>query len=317
MRAAPDRTRSDKRFLIGHYRARAAKTNDTRGLMARSSPGVRRIVSIINFFADHPGQSFTLTDLVRALKLSRATCHALLTGLIESGYLYRTQDKSYVIGPTLVSIGRIALEHLSPLQVAQPEMRALADEFDAICSAIYREGDEVIVRARAAALSHLGWSSPQGARLLLRAPFSAVYYAWAPKTQADQWLAHAVPAPTLEQRGAMFEAMAFAREHGYCFFVQNPRVPATRDAPESAFRAEQTEFPVALPSVLKPDHDYQLSSVVAPVFDENHQVAFVLGLMGFVDRVRGVRIEKIGRRLRDACDRITRFIVGDQPASMT
>ena len=159
-----------------------------------------------------------------------------------------------------------------------------------------------------------GWSSPQGARLLLRAPFSAVYYAWAPKAQADEWLAHAVPAPTMEQRGAMFEAMAFAREHGYCFFVRNPHVPESREAPESAFSAEHSEFPVALPSVLKPDFDYQLSSVVAPVFDENHQVAFVLGLMGFVDRVRGVRIEKIGRRLRDACDRITQFIVGDNQA---
>jgi DNA-binding IclR family transcriptional regulator len=285
--------------------------------MARSSPGVRRIVAILNFFADHPGQSFTLTDLVRALKLSRATCHALLAGLVESGYLYRTLDKSYVIGPTLVSIGRIAQEHLSPLQVAQPEMRALADEFDAICSAIFREGDEAIVRARAAALSHLGWSSPQGARMLLRAPFSAIYYAWAPKAQADAWLAQAVPAPTLEQRGAMFEAMAFAREHGYCFFVRNPRVPESRSAPESAFNSEHTEFPVTLPSVLKPDQDYQLASAVAPVFDQGHQVVFVLGLMGFVDRIRGVRVEKMGRRLRDTCDRITKFMAGDRRRSKT
>src|ERR1700722_3522749 len=103
----------DKRRLIGHDRARAPKTNRTRLLMARFSPGVRRIVAILNFFADHPKQSFTLTDLVRALKLSRATCHALLAGLVESGYLYRTADKSYVIGPTLVSIGRIAQQHLS------------------------------------------------------------------------------------------------------------------------------------------------------------------------------------------------------------
>jgi DNA-binding IclR family transcriptional regulator len=272
-------------------------------------------VTILNFFSDHPGQAFTFTDLVRALKLSRATCHALLAGLVESGYLYRTQDKSYVIGTTLVSIGRIAQQHLSPLQVAQPEMRVLADEFDAICSAIFREGDEVIVRARAAALSHLGWSSPQGARMLLRAPFSAIYYAWAPKAEADAWLAQAVPAPTLEQRGAMFEAMAFAREHGFCFYVRNPRVAESRQAPESAFGAEHSEFPVALPSALKADHEYQLSAVVAPVFDENHQVAIVLALNGFVARIRGAQVEKIGRRLHETCDRITQFIVGNQPGA--
>ncbi len=284
--------------------------------MARSSPGVRRIVAILNFFADHPSQSFTLTDLVRALKLSRATCHALLTGLVESGYLFRTHDKSYVIGPTLVSIGRIAKEHLSPLQVAQPEMRALADEFDAVCSAFFLEGDDVVVRARAAAISHLGWSSPQGARMLLRAPFSATYYAWSPKAEADAWLAQAVPAPTVEQRGAMFEAMAFAREHGYCFFVRNPLVPENRDAPGLSFTPERTEFPVALPSEIKPTQTYHLSSVTAPVFDEHNHVSFVIGLMGFSDRIPGARVEKTGRRLREACDRITIFTAGNARSAL-
>jgi DNA-binding IclR family transcriptional regulator len=283
--------------------------------MARSSPGVRRIVAILNFFADHPGQSFTLTDLVRALKLSRATCHSLLAGLVESGYLYRTHDKSYVIGPTLVTIGRIAKEHLSPLQIAQPEMRALADEFDAICSAIFREGDEAIVRARAAAISHLGWSSPQGARMLLRAPFTAIYYAWSPKAEADAWLAQAVPAPTTEQRGAMFEAMAFAREHGFCFFVRNPRVPELAEAPELAFSGERSEFPVVMPSDIRPSQDYRLASVIAPVFDDRRQVAFVLGL-AFADRMPGSRIEKIGRRLCEACGRITSFMAGRPPQAV-
>jgi len=152
--------------------------------MARSSPGVQRMVSILNFFAEHPGQAFTLTDLVRALRLSRATCHALLAGLVDAGYLYRTNDKSYVLGPTLAAIGRIANEHFSPLQVAQPEMRVLADEYGAICSAFFREKNEVVVRARAAAVSHLGWSVPQGARMPLRAPFGAMFFAWASSSEA-------------------------------------------------------------------------------------------------------------------------------------
>ena len=54
--------------------------------MTRTSPGVKRIAAILDFLADHPTQSFALTDLVRALKLSRATAHALLTGLVEVGW---------------------------------------------------------------------------------------------------------------------------------------------------------------------------------------------------------------------------------------
>jgi DNA-binding IclR family transcriptional regulator len=65
--------------------------------------------------------------------------------------------------------------------------------------------------------------------------------------------------------------------------------------------------------VLEPDQDYQLSSVIAPVFDETRQVVLVLGLMGFVDRVRGTRVEKTGKRLREACDRITQFVAGNPP----
>src|ERR1700737_3255313 len=130
--------------------------------MGRSSPGIRRVVAVLDFFADHPGYSVTLTDLVRALKISRATCHALLAGLVDSGYLYRMHDKSYVIGPRLVDIGRIGNEHFSPLQVAQPEMRALADEFDAVCLAFFREGDNVVVREREASLSQLGGVIPKG-----------------------------------------------------------------------------------------------------------------------------------------------------------
>ena len=283
-----------------------------KGNKVRSSPGVRRIVAILNFFVSHPGQSFTLTDIVRALKLSRATCHTLLAGLVDAGYLYRTRDKSYVTGPTLVSVGRIAQEHLSPLQVAQPEMRSLADQYDAICSAIFREGHDVVVRARATALSHLGWSSPQGARLKLRTPFSATYFAWSPKTEVDAWLAEAVPAPTADQRSAMFDAMAFAREHSYCFFVRNPNVPEFRDAPGLSFEPDRSEFPVALPAEIKPDQIYRLSSVIAPVFDQRDHVAFVLGLMGFTKGLSGAQIEKIGLRLRASCDRITTFLIGSQ-----
>lgn len=281
--------------------------------MARSSPGVRRIVAILNFFAEHPGQAFTLTDLVRALKLSRATCHALLTGLVESGYLFRASDKSYVLGPTLAAIGRIANEHFSPLQVAQPEMRTLADEFDAICSAIFLERDEVVVRARAAAMSQLGWSIPQGARMKLRPPFGAVYFAWDPPAVAERWVDELSPPPTAQQRAALMEEMGHARIRGYSFGVRNLDVAAERVAPEQLFSGQPSDFPVLPVVKIEPAEVYRLAFIVAPVFDAQRRVAFVLGLMGFTAQVRGEQIERMGKRLREACDRITGFTSGRLP----
>jgi DNA-binding IclR family transcriptional regulator len=269
------------------------------------------MVAILDFFADHPDQSFTLTDLVRALRLSRATCHALLAGLVDSGYLYRTHDKSYVIGPRLVAIGRIADQHYSPLQVAQPEMRALADEFGAICSAFCRERDEVIVRARAASISQLGFSIAQGARLKLRPPFGAVYFAWSLPAQTQAWIDALDPPPTPEQREQMSKGIAFARQHGYLFGVRNPSV-ALEDSPEQVFRGQRAEYPVKLEYELDPARQYQLAFLNAPVFDARQEVAFTLGLMGFTETVNGAAIERMGQALRSACDRITTF-AGRQP----
>ncbi len=275
--------------------------------MARSSPGVRRMVAILDFFADHPDQSFTLTDLVRALKLSRATCHALLAGLVDSGYLYRTHDKSYVIGPRLVAIGRIASEHFSPLQVAQPEMRALADEFSAICSAFFREADEVVVRARAASISQLGFSIPQGARLQLRPPFGAIYFAWSSQAAATAWVDGVDPPPTPAQREQMLKAIGFARQHGFLFGVRNLNAPRLDEAPEQIFKSQRAEYPVALEYEIDLKRQYPLSFVNAPVFDVRQDVAFTLGLMGFTSAFTGAEIEHMGRSLREACDRITNF----------
>jgi DNA-binding IclR family transcriptional regulator len=284
--------------------------------MARSSPGVRRVAAILNFLADHPGQAFTLTDLVRALKLSRATCHALLTSLVEVGYLYRASDKAYVLGPALVAIGRTAAQHTSPLQIAQPEMRALADEFDAMCSAYFRDRNEVVVRERAASATHLGWSIPLGARLKLRPPHGALFFAWEPRAEAEAWLDSCEPPLSREHRATLLASMAFAREHGFSFFVRNPEFPASeaQRTAEQVYSGAVVDTPVWDASEIDPDRGYPLAAVTAAVFDAQGKIAFVLSLTGFTRVTPGAEIERMGRRLCEACDRISGFLGGRRPA---
>jgi DNA-binding IclR family transcriptional regulator len=277
--------------------------------MARSSPGVRRVAAILNFMADHPGQAFALTDLVRALKLSRATCHALLTGLVEVGYLYRASDKTYVLGPALAAIGRTAAANFSPLQVAQPEMRQLADRFDVVCSAVFLEGDSIVIRERAASVSHVGYSAPLGTRAKLRSPFAAAFFAWSPD-DAEEWLDRENPPPNAEQREALKESMEFGREHGFLAFLRNPAVASAERAAEQVFGAESGEFPVLLAKSMAPDEHYPLISITAPVFERAGKVAFVIGLMGVNRRIRGQEVLQIANELRGACGRISDFISG-------
>ena len=284
--------------------------------MARSSPGVLRVASILNFIADHPDQAFTLTDLVKALKLSRATCHALLTGLVEVGYLYRASDKNYILGPALAAIGRVAAQRTSPLQVAQPEMRALADEFDTICACFFRDGDDIVVRDRAASVSHVGWSVPVGTRLKLRPPFAAIFYAWAPRSEAEAWLDAYQPPPTAEHRSEMFKGMAFARQNGFQVQIRNLNAAADREmSPEQTFGAQNLEFPISVLAELKDDSAYRAVGVIAPVFDTRGQIAFVMGLTGFTQSLPGDKLRHASLRLRQACDRVTTFITGRPPLS--
>ncbi len=276
--------------------------------MSRSSPGVRRVVAILNFFADHPGQAFTLTDLVRALKLSRATCHGLLAGLVEAGYLYRTSDKSYLLGPALVSIGEVARTHFSPLQAAQPELRALADEFDAICSATFREHGDVVVRERAAAVSHLGYSVPRGTRLPLAPQFAALFFVWSPPAEIKAWLDDHDSTPSDEQRDAMRAGIDFLRERGFLFAIRNVGHDLKESERAWLSGSEYVDAPILPQFALDPDKTYPLTFVQAPVYDARRRVAFVIGLQGFSGAYQGSEILRIGQKVREACDRVTSFI---------
>lgn len=273
--------------------------------MARSSPGVKRMAAVLDFMADHPGQAFALTDLVRALRLSRATCHALLTGLVEVGYLYRTSEKTYVLGPALATIGRVAAEHFSPIQIAKPEMRRLADLFDVVCSAMFLEGDSIVSRERAASVSHVGYSLPVGTRIRLRPRSMPVFFASAP-AEAATYLDQS--GATAAQRALAESVMAFVRAHGFSVLVGTIAGEAESDA--ATVSSEDSDFPVVTLDRIAPRETYALSSLTAPVFDARGRVEFVLGLMGFHGTRTGEQILAAGAQLRQACDRIGDFLAG-------
>jgi DNA-binding IclR family transcriptional regulator len=277
--------------------------------MSRASPSVLRIVAVLDFFAEHPGQAFTLTDLVRSLKLSRATCHGVLTALVESGYLYRTSDKSYVLGPALLRLGEVAGSHFSPLKVAQPEMRLLADEFDAVCVAAFRERHEVVVRERAVAVSHLGYSSPRGTRLPLLPQFAAPFFAASTPTELKAWLDGFNPPCSKAQADSLSQGINFVREHGYLFSVM--RRGTTSLDPESLQWLSERRFsdtPIEAKFDLVPDQTYELTFITAPVFDARRKVAFALALQGFQKAFTGAEVERIGTRVCESCSRIASFM---------
>ncbi|MGH3675658.1 MAG: IclR family transcriptional regulator [Mycobacterium sp.] len=93
----------------------------------RASPPTERVVAILDFLARHPHDRFGLSELARRLGLSKPTCLGIASTLTESGYLVRdSQDKTYRLGPALISLGHLAQESLRVDPAAREELRRLS-----------------------------------------------------------------------------------------------------------------------------------------------------------------------------------------------
>jgi DNA-binding IclR family transcriptional regulator len=98
----------------------------------RASPPTARVVAILNFLAGHPHEHFGLSELARRIGLSKPTCLGILTTLADAGYVIRdAQQKTYRLGPTLISLGHTAQESMRVSPGARDELRRLSETFTA------------------------------------------------------------------------------------------------------------------------------------------------------------------------------------------
>jgi DNA-binding IclR family transcriptional regulator len=93
----------------------------------RASPPTERVVAILDFLARHPHERFGVSKLARRLGLSKPTCLGIVTTLTGADYLVRdSQDKTYRLGPALISLGHTAQESLRVDPAARAELRRLS-----------------------------------------------------------------------------------------------------------------------------------------------------------------------------------------------
>jgi DNA-binding IclR family transcriptional regulator len=97
----------------------------------RASPPTERVVTVLDFLADHPHDRFGLSELARRLHLSKPTCLGILTTLTEARYLVRdAEDKTYRLGPKLISLGHTAQESMRVNPAARDELLRLSATYD-------------------------------------------------------------------------------------------------------------------------------------------------------------------------------------------
>jgi len=272
--------------------------------MAANSPAVERVVSVLNFFAEHRPQAFNLSQVIRSLKLNRATCHGLLSALVDNGYLFRNSDKTYVLGPTLLAIGRNAEESFSALDVMRLELRKLADEFNVIAVALAEENEQIVIRDRAASRSHLGWAPPAGVTYSFY-PWGLVFVSLLRAEELETWIDTAASRLSKRQREELHERALFVRRHGFSFWVHDPE----RAEPING-SSDRVRNPGRMITELDPAASYQLSHMEAPIVNDRGMAEFVIALHNFDGLYSGAEINAIAERLKDSCRHVTTYIGG-------
>lgn len=96
----------------------------------RASPPTERVVAILDYLAGRPEERLGVSELARRLGLSKPTCLGIATSLTEAGYLVRdAADKTYRLGPSLITLGHRAQESLRVSPAAREELRRLSERF--------------------------------------------------------------------------------------------------------------------------------------------------------------------------------------------
>ena len=138
--------------------------------MVKPALAANRAVVVLDFLALHPGRAFSLKELSTACGVNGASLLAVVTALVDGGYLLRHPNhKTYTIGPGVVSLAHAALVQHPTIDAARRELPMLADDLEAHCSASVRMGDTLVAVAMAGSARRAAtWTQPG-----MRLPFSA------------------------------------------------------------------------------------------------------------------------------------------------
>ncbi|BDX30158.1 transcriptional regulator [Mycobacterium antarcticum] len=180
----------------------------------RASPPTQRVVAVLDFLARHPHDRFGLSELARRLAVSKPTCLGILTTLTESDYLIRdAQDKTYRLGPRLISLGHTAQESMRVNPAAREELRRLSSAYGTTAAL------SAVIDDRITLLELVG---PPGAEVGVRIgqsypfapPVGLMFVLWDDEALRD-WLAKEPTIPLRTDTDRLDRVVAECRTEGY------------------------------------------------------------------------------------------------------
>lgn len=292
--------------------------------MARPALAASRAIDILNFMAATPSRGYSLTQLVQALELNPASCHALLGAMTRDGYLTRAQrGRTYRLGPALIAIGQGALLCHPLVAAAREEMAIMARALDLDSLLTGRVDDRLIALAcdgpgRQPALR-------VGQRVPLIPPLGTPFLAWGGGEEVDEWVARA---PEHIDAERLRQSLTVVRTRGYAVTLRSEAQGAVGQAvidlaatPHAGERQKEAAARIRqmgedyLMIESHPDRLHHVGLISAPVFDGDGKVACTLSLHGFDRPLSLSRIAGLGqavmRHARAATDEVAGTAAGN------
>jgi DNA-binding IclR family transcriptional regulator len=182
---------------------------------SRRSPPTRRVVALLDHVTAHPGERFGLSQLSRALQISKPTCLGIVTTLTEAGWLdCDTRTRSYGVGPALVAAGRLARRVIPGADVAERHLAELARRFEAPCTASAVVGSEIVVLTSVRGDGR-GDGATAGSRYPFAPPVGLMYLLWDSDEAFERWLRIRPMLPVVLDHAHLRQVVAECRERGY------------------------------------------------------------------------------------------------------
>lgn len=287
--------------------------------MARRSPAVERAVAVLNHLAARPQDRFSLSELARDLDLNKATAHALLSTLVDVGYLVRDEDdKSYALGPALIAVGQASLESYPAATLVQEPMDALAREFDLECVASTAIGPEIVILASAGPSRPLGINVRPGLRMPLIPPLGTVFVAWSEPSEIEAWLDRIGPGASEADRQRYRQALDVVRQRGFSVGLggdeqQRMVESLTSASPDGQARATAGEEYALVE--LADTTTYSLNHIGAPIFGADGRVALAIFMIGFRGQIQASEVPGYAERVVAAAETVTAKLRGVAPVA--
>ena len=180
----------------------------------RASPPTDRVVGILDFLAGRPDARFGVSELARRVGLSKPTCLGIVTSLTDAGYLVRDPaDKTYRLGPSLITLGHKAQESMRVSPAAREQLRRLSSRYG-VTAALSAVVDDRITLLDLVAPTGVRPGVEVGQSYPFAPPVGLMFVLWDDEAERN-WLAMQPTIPLRTDVDRLGRVIASCRADGY------------------------------------------------------------------------------------------------------